>query len=94
MILSRPTRYGDCVALGLGTEVRVCPFVSCGYHTGAALQSCTLRLADDGGMTEAETAAVLGIDRTRVRQIETAALRKLERGGPPTHVALRERGAA
>lgn len=93
-VLDRPRTWGECQSLGLGTSERACPFTACAYHTGSVPVTCTLRVAEWGGATHEEIAAALGVDRTRVRQIERAALAKLERGGPPTHVARRERGIA
>lgn len=93
-VLERPRTWGECQSLGLGTSERLCPHADCAYHTGSAPVTCTLRVAEWGGATHDEIAAVLGVDRTRIRQIERAALAKLESGAPPTHVARRERGIA
>jgi len=75
--LDRPRTYGECVALGLGTAARVCPHVDCRQHTGSALESCVLRLAERGGMSTSEVAEILGVDRTRVGQLERAAIRRV-----------------
>lgn len=92
--LIRPERYGDCLAAGLGAEHRPCPHTSCSMHTGQLPHTCTLRVADYGGATQDEVAPALGIDRTRVRQIERRALEKITEDRPMTHVARRERGVA
>jgi hypothetical protein len=77
---------------------RPCPLVSCRHHLAVdefgagtlhvfeiGTPSCSLDVADDGAHTLEEVAAVLGVTRERVRQIESIALRSLRaRGGPST----------
>lgn len=72
-----PLTYGDCLASGLGTEYRLCPHVRCRHHTGQVPATCSLRVADQGGLSPAETALVLGISRQHVQVIEARALARL-----------------
>lgn len=67
-----PATRGDC------THARPCPYVTCTHHllreTG---DTCTLDVADDGGVTHDRIAAILGCTTQRVQQIESRALVKL-----------------
>jgi hypothetical protein len=76
---------GDCLPGGINQE-RPCPWRACRWHltprdaddVDESRPTCTLDVADRGGSVPfEEIAAVLGITRERVRQIETAALRKV-----------------
>lgn len=55
---------------------RPCPAVRCRHQLPEG--ACSLDVADDGGHTLADVARILGVTRERVRQIEYAALRKLQ----------------
>lgn len=50
-----------------------------GEHRLKPTRDCALSVANEGEHTVDEVAAVLGISRERVRQIEERALRKLQR---------------
>lgn len=81
--LDRPLVRGDCLAGGLNAG-RPCPWVSCFYHlaveNGAnGTESCTLDVADRGGLTLEEVGLVMNLTRERIRQIEHRAVRKLLR---------------
>lgn len=96
--LARPQTYGDCQRIGLGSEARSCPHVWCAEHTGNALASCTLRVAEWGGASYVEVASILGISRERVWQIERRALAMLAldepvRRGPGRRPAAERRAA-
>ena len=44
-------------------------------------RSCALDIAEEGGITLEAVAAILGVTRERIRQIEVAALRKTKAAG-------------
>lgn len=75
---------------GCATSVteRRCVHVSCRYHLAhpdrdgrplSATRDCALAVANEGPHTLEEIARILGLTRERVRQIEEAAMAKLER---------------
>ena len=81
-----PQVRGDCLPGGLN-EARPCPHHWCRHHLDQERrprhlddvtdwQSCALDVADEGGVTLEEIAALWGISRERVRQIEEIALEK------------------
>ena len=85
--VERPRTRGECADIA-----RPCPFVSCSqhlywdylkHHPGAEVEtlkhSCTLDVADDGGLTLEEVGEMMGLTRERIRQIEDLALRKLKK---------------
>lgn len=76
----RPMTRADCL-----DGPRPCPWVSCRYHLFWARrkrakppwemdETCTLDIADRGGVTLDVVAAVMGLTRERVRQIEAHAI--------------------
>lgn len=82
----RPRTRGECVGVA-----RPCPFTTCRYNlvldraeTAVAdtppESSCALDVADRGGATLEDIAAVFGVTRERVRQIEERALARIRRG--------------
>jgi hypothetical protein len=78
---------GSCVDMG-----DPCPHSTCRYHVHNSAKdcqidrsaltrtTCSLKLAERGGMGLEEIGNVMGITRERVRQIELNALTKLKRG--------------
>ena len=71
-----------------GDDARVCRQTECCYHLEhrgygehrlRPTRDCALVVASEGEHTLEEVAAVLGVSRERVRQIEEHALRKLRR---------------
>ena len=73
---------------------RPCPFLDCRYHLlngsrGPAKKreldqlthACSLQAAEDGPRTQEQVGELMGINRHRVSDIETAALAKLRRLG-------------
>lgn len=71
--LAIPKTRGECL-----TGPRPCPYVTCKYHLGKVSEpTCTLDLADKGGMTLEEVGEVFGVTRERIRQIEERALEKI-----------------
>lgn len=76
---------GECSYEG---EDAVCRRTECRYHLEhrgygehrlRPMRDCALAVANEGEHTTEEVAAVLGISRERVRQIEERALNKLRR---------------
>jgi hypothetical protein len=73
-VLEAPRRRGDCVG-----GPRPCPWacrhnlrVEPRWRLGQA--SCSLDVADAGGATTADVAAILGVTRQRVEQIQERAI--------------------
>ncbi|WP_437279329.1 hypothetical protein WME90_01875 [Sorangium sp. So ce375] len=70
-----PLTRGDCI-----DGPRPCPHVRCVHHLGPELAapdlptSCALDVADRGGASAVEVAAVLGVSVDEVRRIESEAL--------------------
>ncbi len=90
-IRGRPETRGECLPGG-AYEARPCPYLACRHHLGVEVSSvgaltetgaeaCSLDLADEGERTLEEVAGMLAVSRERIRQIEAAALAKLERAG-------------
>jgi hypothetical protein len=52
-----------------------------GTFRPATMESCSLDVADAGGASYEEVGKILGVDHTRVRQIEEKALAKLTLAG-------------
>lgn len=79
-----PVKRGDCLAGGSNTQ-RPCPWVSCKYHLAVEIgveeetESCTLDIAERGGLTLEEVGDIMGLTRERIRQIEQRAEWKLLR---------------
>src|SRR5512146_49766 len=72
---ARPRVRAECV-----NGPRPCPWTSCRHHLGDdARESCALDVADRGGLDVRAIARLLGVHPTQVIDIETAALRKLQR---------------
>lgn len=84
--LVRPKTRGDCV-----DGPRPCPFLSCRhnlladvsyrgsvqFYTHQEEESCSLDVAERGGLTLSEVGYLLDITRERTRQLEVQALSKL-----------------
>lgn len=68
--VKRKLTRGDCLK-----EPRPCTR-HCPYRLDGA-ESCALDVADRGGTTQEEVAALIGVSWSRAQQIETEALRKL-----------------
>jgi len=83
----RPHTRAGCV-----DGPRPCPWLSCRYHLGinatsagglqvrdpeTLRESCALDVADRDGVTLEEVGGIMGVTRERIRQIERAALRRL-----------------
>ncbi len=89
-VYDRPKTRADCLPGGLNEE-RPCPFMSCRYHLYEEVSgnveveqmthTCTLDVADEGGLTLEEVGGVLRLTRERIRQIEEVALRKIRKRG-------------
>jgi len=74
----QPRTRGDCV-----DGPRPCPWLSCRYHLGLPFEgkrrsanTCSLDVADQGGLIQSELADELGLSKARVQQIEATALLK------------------
>ena len=74
--MTLPLTRADCI-----NGARPCPYSSCRHHMNAA-ESCALDVADQGAHDRTKVAALLGVSRERVRQIENEALTKLLRRTP------------
>lgn len=86
---ARPRIRADCARVP-----RPCPYAgSCRHHLyfeaaakgagfdlTAATETCALDLADRGGLTLEEVGVAMRVTRERIRQIESAALKKLRAG--------------
>lgn len=75
VIQSFPKTRGECLEGG-SNAARPCPWSRCRYQLNES-GTCTLDLADQGGLTLEEVGTLLGVTRERIRQIEHLALRKL-----------------
>jgi hypothetical protein len=90
----RPRVRSDCEGGGINAD-RPCPWASCRHHLGFDLSqsgnvrevdgwhsggpSCSLDVADQGGVTLEEVGELLGLTRERVRQVEVRALLHVRR---------------
>ena len=88
----RPHTYGDCMAMGLGTALP-CPYVGCKYSLRidvnpcngsitlreTTTETCTLVVAERGGILPGEVGALIGIIRNAVDMVEAKAIDKLSR---------------
>ena len=85
--VERPRTRGECENVE-----RPCPLVSCVHHlywdylrqhpqaeVTDLTHSCTLDVADLGGITLEEVGDMLGLTRERIRQVEEIGLRKLKK---------------
>lgn len=73
-----PATRAECAELP-----RPCPRSACRHHLGrrAGETNCSLDVADAGGATVDEVAALLGLSHGMAHLIETRALLKLRRAG-------------
>lgn len=80
--MAMPRTRAECVS-----GPRPCPHVRCRFHLGVEtsrrarpedVETCALDVADRGPLTLDEVGKILGVTRERVRQIEVAALEKLQ----------------
>lgn len=81
---ARPRTRADCI-----DGPRPCPYVSCRHHLdldvrdsgsiaySGAVESCSLDVAEQGGLGLIGTGRIIGVTKERVRQIEIGALNKL-----------------
>ncbi len=72
-----------------GVEVRPCPHVECRHHLRQGehkakwehrqdcSETCSLDVADRGPLGLVEVGRLIGVDRSRVQQLEVRALKKL-----------------
>lgn len=84
--IPRPVTRADCL-----DGPRPCPWAGCRHHLGyevtdigsirvtKATASCSLDIADLGGLGREDVAPLLGLTQERVRQIEEEGLAKLRR---------------
>ncbi len=70
-----PLTRSECLPDGSNSS-RPCGYVKCRHHLNNSKHSCSLDLAELGGMTLDEVGQVMGVTRERVRQMEVEALRK------------------
>lgn len=82
---TRPRTRADCI-----DGPRPCPYVGCRHHLGldvreggsiaysGAVETCSLDVADEGGLPLLEVGRIIGVTRERIRQIEREALWKLQ----------------
>lgn len=83
-LLPRPRTRGDCANVP-----RPCPFVTCRHNLFTDVSkevfesrySCSIDAAEDGAASLSEVAAIIGVSRERVRQIERRAFRKIRATG-------------
>lgn len=71
----RPLTRGDCI-----DAARPCRWSTCRHHLESGGASCSLDVAELGGLTLQEVGDVFEVSRERIRQIERDALRKLRAG--------------
>ncbi len=76
--MTEPRTRGDCV-----DGPRPCPWISCRYHLGLPFEgkrrsanTCSLDVAELGGIGQMAVADELGVSRARSGQIEAEALLK------------------
>lgn len=81
----RPITRADCI-----DGIRPCPYVGCRHHLGldvresgsiaysGAEETCSLDVADEGGLPLLEVGRIIGVTKERIRQIEREALWKLQ----------------
>ena len=77
---SAPRQRSDCLPGGVN-EARPCPWTGCRHNiaeAGPTQATCSLDVADEGGITLEEIGVLMGVTRERVRQIEDKALRKIQ----------------
>lgn len=67
-----PATRADCADIA-----RPCPALRCRHHNGAGPWSCSLDVADAGGITLDEVGRALRVTRERARQLEVQALVQL-----------------
>lgn len=69
-----PRTRGDCER-----GLRPCPYRTCRHHVNEGTEPvCALDVAEEGGATLEQIGEIMAISRERVRQIESAALRKID----------------
>jgi hypothetical protein len=75
-----PRTRRDCLPGGVN-EARPCPWTGCRHNiveAGPTQATCSLDIADEGGITLEEVGVLMGVTRERIRQIEATALRKIQ----------------
>ena len=73
---TKPIRRAECLPPGWNAA-RPCLWRDCRYHLEDDKGTCTLDVADLGGLTLEEIGEFFGLTRERIRQIEQEAIRKL-----------------
>lgn len=68
----QPTSRAECASCP-----RPCPWESCRYHLGPGAETCALDVADRGGASINEVAALLGVSKQRIDQITKRAVVKI-----------------